>query len=86
MYVLVLLKSLLIEGDDVKTKIVIINIVDFILGIVMLSLALAELFAFGITSDTDKLTMSFLSLALGVRYMGDSIDKFYFKEENNNGK
>lgn len=71
-----------------KTKIFITNIVDFILGIVMLSLALAELFVFGITSDTDKLTMSFLSLALGIRYICDSIDKFYFKvkEENNNGK
>lgn len=70
-----------------KTKIVITNVVDFILGIVMFSLALADLFVFGITSDTDKLTMSFLSLALGVRYIGDSIDKFYFKikEENNNG-
>jgi hypothetical protein len=69
-----------------KTKIVITNIVDFVLGIVMFSLALAELFVFGITSDTDKLTMSFLSLALGMRYTCDSIDKIYIKEENNNGK
>lgn len=71
-----------------KSKIVITNIVDFILGIVMFALALAELFAFGITSDTDKLTMSLLSSALGMRYTLDSIDKFYFKvkEENNNGK
>lgn len=69
-----------------KTKIVITNAIDFVFGIVMFSLALAELFAFGITSDTDKLTMSFLSLALGFRYIVDSIDKFYFKEENNNEK
>ena len=71
-----------------KTKIVITNIVDFVLGILMFSLALAELFAFGMTSDTDKLAMVLLSLALGMRYMCDSIDKFYFKvkEENNNGE
>lgn len=66
-----------------KTKIVITNIVDFVRGIGMFSLALAELFVFGITSDTDKLTMSLLCLALGMRYTCDSIDKLN-KEENSN--
>lgn len=71
-----------------KTKIVVTNMVDFIFGIVFISLALAELFVFGITSDTDKLSMSLLSLTLGFRYIHDSIDKFYFKvkEEDNNEK
>lgn len=69
-----------------KTKIVITNIVDFIFGIVLLALALIDLFIFGITSDIDNLTISFLDSALGFRYISDGIDKIYIKEENNNGK
>ena len=69
-----------------KTKIVITNILDFIFGIVMLALALLDLFVFGITSDIDKLTLSFLNSVLGFRYISDGIDKIYIKEENNNGK
>lgn len=61
-----------------KTMTVITDITYFVLGIVMFSLALAELLVFGITSDTDKLTMSLLSSALGMRYVCDSIDKFLF--------
>lgn len=68
-----------------KSKIVITNIVDFIFGIVLFFLAFAELFIFGVTSDIDNLTISFLDSALGFRYISDGIDKFN-KEENNNGK
>lgn len=69
-----------------KTKMVITNIVDFIFGIVLIALALVGLFIFGITSDIDNLTISFLDSALGFRYISDGIDKIYIKEENKNGK
>lgn len=69
-----------------KTKIIITKTVDFIFGIVLIALALVGLFIFGITSDIDNLTISFLDSALGFRYISDGIDKIYIKEENKNGK
>lgn len=68
-----------------KTKIVITNIVDFVFGIVMLSMTLLDLFDFCITYDIDKLTLAFLNSALGIRYIRDSVDKFYFKVKEENG-
>lgn len=69
-----------------KTKIVITDIVSFVLGVVLFLLAFIELFLFCITSDADKISIMFLSLSLGLRHMQDSATKINFKEENNDGK
>ena len=52
----------------------------------MLSLAIAELFVFSITSDLDKMVISLLAISQGLRYIINSTDKINLKEENNNEK
>ncbi len=69
-----------------KTKIVITDIVSFVLGVVLFCVAFADLLLFVKTSDIDKLVIMFLALSLGLRYMSDSTTKINLKEENNNGK
>lgn len=68
-----------------KTKIVITDIVNFVLGVIMFFVAFAELLIFAATSDIDKISISCLAIALGLRYMRDSTTKINFKEENDNG-
>ena len=69
-----------------KTKVVITDIINFILGILLFFIAFAELFLFCATSDPDKISIMFLALSLGLRHMQDSTGKINLKEENNNGK
>ena len=69
-----------------KTKIVITDIVSFILGILLFFITFAKLLLFCATSDPDKLSILFLALYLGLRYMSYSTTKINLKEENNNGK
>ena len=69
-----------------KTKIVITDVLDFVLGMVMFFSAFAELFIFCKTSDPDNLSIMLLALSLGLRYIQDSTTKINFKEENNDGE
>lgn len=64
-----------------KTKIVITDIISFILGIVMFFVAFTELLIFTVTSDIDKISISCFALALGLRHIQDSTTKIDFKEE-----
>lgn len=69
-----------------KTKMVITDMVSFILGIIMFFVAFAELLIFCIAPEADELTILFLALSLALKYMQDGTTKINFKEENNNEK
>lgn len=69
-----------------KTKIVITDIIDFVLGILLFFIAFAELFLFIITSDVDKINILCLAASLGLRNIQDGTTKINLKEENNNEK
>ena len=68
-----------------KTKIVITDIVSFVLGILLFFIAFSELLLFCATSDPNNLSILFLSFSLGLRHMQDSTAKIN-KEENDNEK